>query len=69
MKYNLTLFVLCGLVANASSGAVQQIPSDRLGADLKGFYPGYTRVWIEANHRRVNVDSNGVILRGFEVVA
>ena len=69
MKYKFTLFALCGLVANASSGAVKQMPSNRLGADLKGSCPGYTRVWIEANHRRVNVDSNGVILKGYDVVA
>ena len=42
---------------------------NRLGADLKGSYPGDTRVWIEKRNQRVNVDSNGVILKGYDVVA
>ena len=69
MKHHLTLFVLCALVANASNAAVRQMPLNRLGADLKGSYPGDTRVLIEKRNQGVNVDSNGVILKGYDVVA
>jgi YHS domain-containing protein len=45
------------------------MPLNRLGADLKGSYPGDTRVLIEKRNQGVNVDSNGVILKGYDVVA
>jgi len=67
--HNFTVVALCLLVAQACSGAVGAVPSDRLGGDLKDSRPGYMRVWVEKGSHRVNVDSNGIILRGYDVVA
>jgi YHS domain-containing protein len=49
-----------------SSAAVTNFPSDRADGDL--FHPGM-RVWVEKAIRKVNVDSNGVILKGYDAVA
>src|SRR5258705_13502686 len=68
MKHTLTVLALCTLVAHASSGAVRGVPSERIGGDLKGSHPGYMRVWVEKGARKVNVDSTGVILKGYDVV-
>ena len=68
MKHTFTIFALCTLVAHASSGAVIQVPLDRIGADLKGSHSKYMRVWVEKGTHKVNVDSNGVILKGYDVV-
>jgi len=68
MKHTLTVLALCTLVAHASSGSVRGVPSDRIGGDLKGSHPGYMRVWVEKGARKVNVDSTGVILKGYDVV-
>jgi YHS domain-containing protein len=69
MKHTLTVLALCTFVALAGSGAVTGVPSDRIGGDLKGSHPGYMRVWVEKGTRKVNVDSNGVILKGYDAVA
>ena len=68
MKHTLTVLALCTFVALAGSGAVTGVPSDRIGGDLKGSHPGYMRVWVEKGARKVNVDSTGVILKGYDVV-
>lgn len=41
---------------------------DRANASLHAYYPG-RRVWQEQLQQKVNVDSNGVILKGYDVVA
>jgi YHS domain-containing protein len=68
MKQSLIVFALWAFTANNSSATVTNFPSDRLGGDLKTFHPGM-RVWVEKGTHKVNVDSNGVILKGYDPVA
>ncbi|HET9375971.1 MAG TPA: YHS domain-containing (seleno)protein, partial [Chthoniobacterales bacterium] len=39
------------------------------GGNLRSFSLEGTRVWVEKGVRKVNVDSKGVILKGYDVVA
>jgi YHS domain-containing protein len=65
MKHSFVVFALSVLTTFYSYAAVANIPFDR---DLKSFHPGM-RVWVEKGTRKVNVDSNGVILKGYDAVA
>jgi YHS domain-containing protein len=68
IKQSLVVFALWALAANNSSATVTNFPSDRVGGNLKTFHPG-VRVWVEKGAHKVNVDSNGVILKGYDPVA
>src|SRR6266478_8130400 len=68
MKHSFVVFALSVLTTVYSSAALTNFPSDRAGGDLKTFNPGM-RVWVEKGIRKVNVDSNGVILKGYDPVA
>ncbi|HZC36567.1 MAG TPA: YHS domain-containing (seleno)protein [Chthoniobacterales bacterium] len=68
MKYRLMVLAFCAAAAHISSGMVVQVPSDRASGDLKTSHSGM-RVWQEKRAHKVNVDSNGVILKGYDVVA
>lgn len=57
------------LLAHASSGTMNHSEFDTINADLQGSSSESTRVWVEKSARRVNLDSNGVILKGYDVVA
>jgi len=65
MKHSFVVFALLVLTTFYSSGAVTKVPFD---PGLKRFQPE-TRVWVEKAIRKVNVDSNGVILKGYDPVA
>jgi YHS domain-containing protein len=67
-KHGLIVFVPLALIAYNSSAAVTNFPSDRVSGDLKIFQPAM-RVWVEKGTHKVNVDSNGVILKGYDPVA
>jgi len=66
MKHSFVVFALSVLTTFYSSAAVTNFPSNRAGGDL--FHPGM-RVWVEKAIRKVNVDSNGVILKGYDPVS
>jgi len=68
LKHSFVVFALWALTTYYSSAAITNFPSDRAGGDLKTFHPGM-RVWVEKGIRKVNVDSNGVILKGYDPVA
>ncbi len=68
MKHSFIVFALWALTAYYGSAAVTNFPSHRAAGDLKTFNPGM-RVWVEKGIRKVNVDSNGVILKGYDPVA
>jgi YHS domain-containing protein len=68
MKHSFIVFALWALTAYYGSAAVTNFPSHRAARDLKTFNPGM-RVWVEKGIRKVNVDSNGVILKGYDPVA
>jgi len=42
---------------------------DKINVDLQSSKSIFSRVWVEKSARRVNVDSNEVILKGYDVVA
>jgi YHS domain-containing protein len=65
MKHSFVVFALSVLTTFYSNAAGTNIPFDR---DLKSFHPGM-RAWVEKAIRKVNVDSNGVILKGYDPVA
>jgi YHS domain-containing protein len=67
-KHGLIVFALATLIAYNSSATVTNFPSDRLDGDPKVFHPEM-RVWVEKGVHRLNVDSNGVILKGYDPVA
>ena len=69
MKNHLSVFSLSMLLAHASSGTMNHSEFDTINADSRGSNSGSTRVWVEKSARRVNVDSNGVILKGYDVVS
>jgi hypothetical protein len=69
MKNYLSVFALSMLLAHAGSGTMNHREFDTINADLQGVKSGSTRVWVEESARRINVDSNGVILKGYDVVA
>jgi YHS domain-containing protein len=56
MKYKLMLLAFCAAAAHISSG------------DLETSHLG-RRVWAEKGAKKINVDSNGVILKGYDPVA
>jgi YHS domain-containing protein len=67
MKNNSALLIIYALMANAAGGAPSQMtlhPSS-LNFDNRGS----TRVWQEQLQQKANVSSNGVILKGYDVVA
>jgi YHS domain-containing protein len=68
MKHGLIVFAFGTLMAHNLSATVINFPGDRVGGDLKNFHPGM-RVWVEKGALKVNVDSNGVILKGYDPVA
>jgi YHS domain-containing protein len=68
MKHGLIVFALTALIAHNSSATVTNFPPDRLGKNLKISHPGM-RVWVEKGVHKVNVDRNGVILKGYDPVA
>ena len=68
MKNNPVLLILSALAAHAAGGTPSQMTLDRANASLHAYYPG-ARVWQEQLQQRVNVDRNGVILKGYDVVA
>jgi YHS domain-containing protein len=67
-KHSFVVFALSALATYYSSAAVTALPSHRAGGDLKTPHP-VMRVWVEKGVRKVNVDSNGVILKGYDPVA
>jgi YHS domain-containing protein len=69
MKHNFIAVALCALAAHTSSGTVVHVSSDRIGGDRKGAHSVVTRVWVEKGAHKVNVDSKGVILKGYDAVA
>jgi YHS domain-containing protein len=69
MKRNFLVLALCAIGTHISSGAILNVPSDRISGDLKGSHPTI-RVWAEKSATpKVDVDSKGVILKGYDVVA
>src|SRR6266446_3408152 len=68
MKHSFVVFALSVLTTVYSSAAVTNFPSHRAGGNFETFHPGM-RVWVEKGIRKVNVDSNGVILKGYDPVA
>jgi YHS domain-containing protein len=64
MKHRLIVFALGALIAHNTSAMVTNFLSD--GVVL--FHPGM-RVWIEKGAHKLNLDSNGAILKGYDVVA
>src|SRR6266481_1990945 len=68
MKHSFVVFALWALTAYYSSAAVTNFPSHRAGGNFETFHPGM-RVSVEKGIRKVNVDSNGVILKGYDPVA
>jgi YHS domain-containing protein len=69
MKNYLTVFALAILLVHASSGTMNHSGFATVDPALPGSNSGSPRVWVEKSARRVNVDSNGVILKGYDVVA
>src|SRR5258707_12137791 len=68
MKNNPVLLILSALAAHVAGGAPSQMTLDRANASLHAYYPS-ARVWQEQLQQKVNVDRNGVILKGYDVVA
>jgi YHS domain-containing protein len=68
VKHSFIIFALSVLTTFYSSAAVTNFPFHRAAGYLKTFHPGM-RVWVEKAIRKVNVDSNGVILKGYDAVA
>jgi YHS domain-containing protein len=67
MKNNPALLIIYALVANATDGAPSQMTLDP--SSLNADNAGSTRVWQEQLQQQANVNSNGVILKGYDVVA
>jgi YHS domain-containing protein len=68
MRHGFILFALLALTAYGSKATATSFPFERLAGDLKTSHPGM-QVWAEKGAHKVNVDSNGVILKGYDVVA
>ena len=68
MTHSFIVFVLCTLTAYNSTATAANFPPDHAGGDVKTFHSGM-RVWVEKGTQKVNVDSNGVILKGYDPVA
>src|SRR5260221_180053 len=69
MKHCCILFTLCTLIAQASNGSVMPVASDRMRLDQRISEPLKMRVWVERGTPKLNLDSNRVILKGYDVVA
>jgi len=68
MKHKLMVLACCAAAAHISGGTAVPVPSNRVSGDLKTSHLGM-RVWVEKGARKVNVDSSGVILKGYDPVA
>jgi YHS domain-containing protein len=68
MKNSPVLLILSALAAHAAGGTPSQMTLDRANASLHAYYPG-ARVWQEQLQQKVSVDRDGVILKGYDVVA
>ncbi len=69
MKHCCILFTLCTLIAQASNGSVMRLAFDSMRVDQRIFEPLKMRVWVERGTPKLNLDNNGVILKGYDVVA
>jgi YHS domain-containing protein len=67
MKNSPALLILYALMANATDQAPSQMTLDP--GSLNADNAGSTRVWQEQLQQKANVNSNGVILKGYDVVA
>jgi YHS domain-containing protein len=67
MKNNPALLILYALMANATDGAASQITLDP--SSLNADNVGSARVWQEQSQQKANLNRNGVILKGYDVVA
>jgi YHS domain-containing protein len=68
LKHRFIVLASWALVTYTSSATQISYLSDREHRDLKTFRPG-TGVWVEKGIHKVNVDSRGVILKGYDPVA
>jgi len=68
MRHGFTLFALLALGVYGSTAAATNFPYERGVGDLKAAYSGM-QVWVEKGAHKVNLDNNGVILKGYDVVA
>ena len=68
MKNNPVLLILSVVAAHAAGGTPSQMTVDPANASLRAYYPS-ARVWQEQLQQKANVDRNGVILKGYDVVA
>jgi len=72
VKLNLAVLILSVLAANVAMAATSRTKSDPSNSSLSslaGHSPVSTQVLLEQSQQRLNVDSNGVILNGYDVVA
>ena len=68
VKQSLIVLALLALTAYHGNATAANVPSDRAGGARKTSQLR-TRVWVEKRAHKVNVDSNGIILKGYDVVA
>ena len=68
MNHSFVVLALSVLATFHSSAAITHSPFDRTDGDLRTFHPKM-RIWVEKAIRKLNVDSNGVILKGYDPVA
>lgn len=68
MKCGLIVSVLLALTAYRSSATLPNVLPDHAGGNLKTAQLR-TQVWLEKGTHKLNVDSNGVILHGYDPVA
>jgi YHS domain-containing protein len=72
VKLHRAVLILSVLAANVALGATSRTKSDPSNSSLSslaGRSPISTQVRLEQRQQRLNVDSNGVILKGYDVVA
>jgi|ERR1700678_895115 YHS domain-containing protein len=67
-RRGLLVFSLWALTSYQSHAAPTNLPSYPASADLKTA-PLRTRVWLEKGAHKLNLDSHGVILKGYDPVA
>jgi YHS domain-containing protein len=68
MKRSLIVLALWALTAYHSNATAANLLFGRIGATLKASQLT-TQVWVEKRPDKVNLDSNGVILKGYDPVA
>ena len=68
VKQSLIVLAFLALTAYHGNATAANVPADRAGGVRKTSQLR-TRVWVEKRAHKVNVDSNGVILEGYDVVA